>query len=132
MALIVVDAGVVIAALDAADANHVAAVSSLRAHATDDVRIPASALAEALVSPCRRGVAAEVRQTIASLGLSIVPLEEEIAARAAAVRARRRTVRLPDALVAATGEVLEADVVLTTDRRLARLPRFRLVGGSPT
>jgi len=128
MALVVLDAGVVIAALDTADANHAAAVAFLQKHATDDIRVPASAFAEALVSPARRGVVNEVRETIASLGLAIEPLDEEIAVVAAGVRARRRTVRLPDALVAATGEALDADVVLTTDRRLARLPRFRFVG----
>jgi predicted nucleic acid-binding protein len=128
VALVVLDAGVVIAALDTADANHAAAIASLRQHANDDIRIPASALAEALVSPCSRGIENKVRETIEGLGFAVVPLGEEIAVRAAAVRARRRTVRLPDALVAATGDVLEADVVLTTDRRLARLPRFRLVG----
>ena len=93
-----------------------------------EARLQASAFAEALVSPARRGVVNEVRETIASLGLAIEPLDEEIAVVAAGVRARRRTVRLPDALVAATGEALDADVVLTTDRRLARLPRFRFVG----
>lgn len=127
MALVVLDAGVVIAALDTADANHAAAVAALRRHASDDVRIPASALAEALVAPSRRGVIREVRETIESLGLAVAPLDEETAVVAAALRARRRTVRLPDALVAATGESLEADLVLTTDRRLARLPRFQLV-----
>jgi predicted nucleic acid-binding protein len=127
VALVVLDAGVVIAALDTADANHVAAVAALRQHANDDLRLPASALAEALVSPCRRGVENEVRETIRSLGLAVVPLDQDIAVLAAALRARRRTVRLPDALIAATGAALEADVILTTDRRLARLPRFRLV-----
>ena len=43
----------------------------------------------------------------------------EVPVLAAAVRARRRTVRLPDALVAATGAALEADAILTTDRRLS-------------
>jgi predicted nucleic acid-binding protein len=128
VALIVLDAGVVIAALETADANHSAAVRVLGLHANDDVRVPASALAEALVSPCRRGVEREVRATIEDLGFAVVPLDEDIAVLAAALRARRRTVRLPDALVAATGAALEADVILTTDRRLARLPRFRLVG----
>jgi predicted nucleic acid-binding protein len=128
VALVVLDAGVVIAALDTADANHAAAVAALRQYANDDVRIPASALAEALVAPSRRGVVNEVRETIESLGLGVVPLDEDIAVLAAAVRARRRTVRLPDALVAATGAALEADAILTTDRRLARLPHFRLVG----
>ena len=128
MALVVLDAGVVIAALDTADASHAAAVAALREHASDDVRIPASVLAETLVAPSRRGVVAEVLQAIHDLGLAVVPLDEEIAVLAAGVRARRRTVRLPDALVVATGTAIDADVILTTDRRLARLPRFRLVG----
>jgi predicted nucleic acid-binding protein len=127
VAVVVLDAGVVIAVLDTADANHAAAVAALGKHANDDVRIPASALAEVLVSPSRRGVANEVLEAIESLGLGVVPLDRDIAVLAAGLRARRKTVRLPDALVAATGVALEADVVLTTDRRLARLPRFRLV-----
>ena len=128
MALVVLDAGVVIAVLETTDANHAVAVATLGRHANDDLRVPASALAEALVSPCRRGVENEVRQTIENLGLAIVPLDEDIAVLTAALRARHRTVKLPDALVAATGAALEADLVLTTDQRLARLPRFQLVG----
>ena len=42
----------------------------------------------------------------------------DIAVLAAVVRARRRTVRIPDALVAATGDALDADVILMTDRPL--------------
>ncbi len=63
----------------------------------------------------------------AGVGFAVVPLDEEIAVVAAALRALRPSVRLPDALVVATGESLEADIILTTDRRLARLPRFQLV-----
>ena len=128
MALIVLDAGVVIAMLDPQDAGHASAVAALESHAADDLRLPASALAEALVSPMRRGVGEDVRRTILELGITVTPLDEEIAAVAAALRARRRTVRLPDALLVATGEALTADAVLTTDRRLGRLPRCRLVG----
>lgn len=128
MALVVLDAGVVIAVLNAADALHGAALAKLREYAHDDLRLPASALAEALVSPARRGIVEEVREAIAATGTTVTPLDEETAILAAALRARHRTVKLPDALVAATGDMLDADVILTTDRRLARLPRFSRIG----
>ena len=49
-----------------------------------------------------------------------------IAHRAAALRARHRALTLPDALVLATGDVLDATAVLTTDgawRRFSRRAR---------
>jgi predicted nucleic acid-binding protein len=127
VALVVLDAGIVVAALDAGDAHHRVVVDVLGRHAEDELLLPASALAEALVAPTRRGVAGDVRAILRGLGLVVVPLDEEIAASAAALRAAQPSIRLPDALVAATGDVLGADVVLTTDRRVARLPRCQLV-----
>ena len=50
MALIVLDASVIIAHLDPADALHARAVTALTAVSDDDLVLPASALAETLVS----------------------------------------------------------------------------------
>ena len=128
MALIVLDAGVVIAHLDPADAQHERATAVLLQHADDDLRLPASAYAETLVDPARSGRLDEVRAAIDSLGLRIEPIDKAIADRAASLSARRRALRLPDALVLACGEVLEADTIVTADRRWRRFERVRVIG----
>ncbi len=128
MALIVLDASVVIAHLDPDDALHAPATNALLAHADDDLRLPASAYAEALVDPARKGRVEEARGALASLQLQIVPIDGPLAERAATWRARERRLRLPDALVLACGELLEADAILTADRRWRRFARVSLVG----
>lgn len=127
MALIVLDASVVIAHLDPADALHEAATSVLLEYATDDLRLPASAYAESLVDPARKGRLDDARDAIAALQLQIVPVDRLLAERAASLRARERGLRLPDALVLACGERLTADAIVTADRRWRRFERVRLI-----
>ncbi len=120
MGLTVLDAGVVIALLDAADAHHAAAVASIRiARDRGDVLVlPASAYAECLVSPHRRGpdAVAVVDRFLDALPARVEPADRSIAAAASALRATHGTaLRLPDALVIATALVLGADRILTTD-----------------
>ena len=128
MALIVLDASVVIAHLDPDDALHDAATSTLLEHAEDDLRLPASAYAESLVDPARRGRLDETRAALAALELQVVPIDRPLAERAASIRARERGLRLPDALVLACGDLLAADAILTADRRWRRFERVRLIG----
>jgi predicted nucleic acid-binding protein len=80
--------------------------------------LPASAYAEVLVGLTRGGPAAvaRVEQFVADLGIGIEPLTAPIARRAAALRARHTALRLPDALVLATADALDAPV-LTADGR---------------
>jgi predicted nucleic acid-binding protein len=127
VALIVLDASVVIAHLDPADALHEAATSVLLEYATDDLRLPASAYAESLVDPARKGRLDDARDAIAALQLQIVPVDRLLAERAASLRARERGLRLPDALVLACGEHLTADAIVTADRRWRRFERVRLI-----
>ena len=115
------DAGVIIAFLDADDSHHDAATSAL-ARALDQadrLSIAASALAECLVGPARRSTKAVdlVRTAIGRLPATVVPLDDEIATRAAVLRARHRTLKLPDALVIATADTAGADRLVTTDRK---------------
>ena len=128
MALIVLDASVVIAHLDPEDRFHSSATSVLLEHAADDLRLPASAYAESLVDPARKGRLDEARDALATLRLHIVPIDGSVAERAASLRARERGLRLPDALVLACGKLLGADVILTADRRWRRFERVRLIG----
>ena len=121
MALIHLDAGVLIGFLDADDAHHVASRRVLDAAAEhrDHIAMAASAMVECLVGPARRGdeAVATVRAFIDQLPIEVVPLDEDVAVAAAMLRARHRTLRLPDALVIATARVRGADRLVTTDRR---------------
>lgn len=123
MALIVLDASIVIALLDPKDALHAAALRVSIAHAAEDLRVPASALAETLVVPSRAGRMDEVRAKIQLLDLGVIPIGEDIAVEAARLRGRHRSLRLPDALVIASGDVLNADSILTGDRTWASVSR---------
>jgi predicted nucleic acid-binding protein len=121
VALIVIDASVLIALLDPADALHPAATAALIRHAGDDLKVPASAYSESLVGPARRGRLPAAKSSIASLLVDVVPITDEIAEDAAQLRARHPRLRLPDALVIATGSALSADRVLTGDAAWRRL-----------
>jgi predicted nucleic acid-binding protein len=115
VALIVVDASVLIALLDPGDVHHTAAAAALTRHAGDDLKLPASAYSESLVGPARRGDLRSAKHAIASLLMDVVPITDRITERAAELRARHSKLRLPDALVVATGSTLNADMVLTCD-----------------
>lgn len=127
MGLTVVDAGVIIGVLDADDAHHQAAVRVLTQVIGDGDRIavPASAYAEALVGPARRGTSPRraVDDFLADLAADVEPITRQTAARAAELRAAHgRRLKLPDALIVATALHLKADRILTTDRRWPKLP----------
>ena len=121
MGVVVLDAGVVIAGLDAADAHHAGA-------ARDDDRLgqgrlvpPAClCLRRSVGATCRQGRASTISQVDTALdvaGIAIADADRAIARHAAILRARHRTLRLPDALVIATAIELHADHLLTTDQR---------------
>jgi predicted nucleic acid-binding protein len=118
--LTVLDAGVIIAILDASDVHHEAAAHALTvARQRGDILVlPASAFAECLVSPYRRGpeAVAVVDSFVDALPARVEPASRAIASAAAELRARHAgRLRLPDALVVATAVVLGADRVITTD-----------------
>jgi predicted nucleic acid-binding protein len=115
VALIVLDASVLVALLDPADARHAATAAVLRRHADDDLRIPASAYAESLAGPARHGRLADAKRAIRSLVVEVVPLTDYVAEEAVELWARHPGLRLPEALVVATAGVLDADVILTGD-----------------
>ena len=121
MGLIHLDAGVIIGLLDGEDAHHEAARRALD-HALrsgDRLAMAASALAECLFGPSRRGEpeVQVVRDLVARLPVSIEALDADSAGTAARLRARHTSLRLPDALVLATAIDAPADALVTTDRR---------------
>ena len=127
MGLIVLDAGPLIAVLDAQDAHHAAAVAALREveASGDRLIVPAAAYAECLVHPAKRGPSAmsAVDDYLNALPATIEPITGLIAREAARLRAKHgRRLRLPDALVVATALEVGADRILTTDAGWPRLP----------
>jgi predicted nucleic acid-binding protein len=123
--LTVLDASVLIALFDAGDACHPAAMSAVltRSRAQDSIMIPATALSEALVSPYRKSPATgrRMEQLVDALG-TVVDETREIARRAAQIRARR-SIKLPDALIVATGQDCNASEILTFDERWKNVDR---------
>jgi len=120
MGLTILDAGVIIGFLDANDVHHTAAHATLRdaRNRNDRLVLPASAFAEILVGPSRKGptAVASVRELVERVPIGVAPLDAEIAVAAAALRTRHRSLKLPDALVIATAGHLDADHLVTTDR----------------
>lgn len=129
MALIHLDAGVVIGLLDADDAHHLGARAVLddALARSDRLAMAASAVSECLVAPARRGDRAVrvVHDLLERLPITVVATDSAIATAAARVRARHQVLRLPDALVIATAVEDDADSLVTTDRRWR--PRARCV-----
>ena len=92
--------------------------------------LPASVYAEVLVGPMQHGspALASFEQFIRDFAMQIAPLSPDIARHAASLRAQTPSLRLPDAFVMATGDILEADNVLTGDRSWTNLsPRVQLI-----
>lgn len=130
MGLTVLDAGVIIGFLDANDAHHAKARVALgeARDRNDRLVIPASAFAQILVGPSRKGTDAvvAVRDLVDRVPIAIEPLHAEIAAAAAVLRARHRSLKLPDALVIATAGHLDADHLITTDREWPSQSKLKL------
>lgn len=118
MTTIVLDAGVVISALDSSDIHHQACVAALTGLARDQLVVPASVLADVLVRPYARGAFAvrRVEHFLADLGARIQPLDALGAHAAARLQASHPGLRLPDAFAVGTASVLKG-AVLTTHTR---------------
>lgn len=123
MALIVFDASVVIALLDPADLLHLGAQREFDRVAGEDLTIPASALAETLVAPARSGKLEQARMRVQAFELRTVHIDDDVAVEAARLRGSHRHLRLPDALVLAAAEVLDANELLTGDSNWKRISK---------
>lgn len=121
MAVIVADASVIIATLDADDALHRAARAALSDAwtAREPVVVPAVAYAESMVRPLAVGGEPLRRAEAFFAALAIQPLTATAARAAALLRARHRSLRLPDALILGSALDLAADSVMTADERWA-------------
>lgn len=129
MGVTVIDASVLIGLLDPRDALHSRAAAGFRVHARDDVVVPVSAYSETIVDPARLDPSRvdAVDLFLDSFPIRVLPVDREIGRRAAQLRAGHR-LGLPDALVLASGDVLEAEVVLTADAKWLKVsPRVVVV-----
>lgn len=128
MGLIVVDASVVIAFRDTDDPHHSAADKSLTSlRPKHQLVLPASAFAETIVRPLAAGMSDEAATSGLLDLFRIEPLTHPIALAAAKLRATTR-LRLPDALVVATGITLDAEQVLTCDKTWRKVdPRVKVL-----
>jgi predicted nucleic acid-binding protein len=129
MGVALLDTSIVIGALNRDDALHGAASRAVRA-ARDRHGLAISALtsAEVLVGPLQAGGRAmEVVERFAAQ-VRILDLTPEIARLAAELRAARG-LKLPDAVIVATGLRLGADVILTADARWKGVEKVAVVGG---
>ena len=127
MGSVVLDANVAIAFLDPTDASHGLAVDHLGSAIArgDELLIPASAYAETLVRPMRDGRDDEYERFVDCAGVTVMPLDRDLARSAARLRAKRRSLALGDALVLATALERGAEL-LTFDQRLQRAAREEL------
>ncbi|MHB8492529.1 MAG: PIN domain-containing protein [Solirubrobacteraceae bacterium] len=122
MAVVLLDSVAVVAYLDATNAFHRAADEAISA-AAGEHRLIASAINYAeVLTGAKLGHRDEeiVRGFFADLVAEIVPVDREVAERAAELRGARRSVRLPDALVLATAD-LYADVLIGADAQWAKV-----------
>jgi len=119
---LILDASVLIGLLDTADAHHHRAIEDVDAadRTGDTLATPASAYSEALVSFARADRTHDARDAIAAMGITVVALSQEMAERAAEIRAQHDRLRLPDAIVLATARELRADL-LSYDASLTRI-----------
>jgi len=122
--LSVLDTSVLVAFLDPDDPHHQGSVRAMGESRTRHrLVVPAVAYAESLVRAYRQGErAAQKVLGFFDAATIIEPIDERIARAAARLRAKHR-IRLPDALILATGIELRADEVLTADRRWRSIDR---------
>jgi len=132
VAVVALDADVLIAFLDASDPQHATAVDTLRPRLStgEQLLIAASVYAEILVRPIQRGTDHIVDSFIDAIGAKIVPIDRHIARRAAQLRGAHRALRLPDAISLATA-LTAGTQLITLDRSLAKTADLELPTGAP-
>jgi predicted nucleic acid-binding protein len=128
MGVALLDTSIVIAALNRDDGLHEAAGQAVRAERDrHTLAISALTYAELLVGPIRAdGWALELVERFAAQ-VRIVDLSPDVARLAAELRAARG-LKLPDAVIVATG-LLHADVIVTADSRWKGIEKVTVVDG---
>jgi len=113
--VIVLDASVLIAHLDAADSHHERADRLLAASGSEALSASVVTLAEVLVGPARKGVVDRALAALEQLAVAAVPIARETPVRLALVRAETG-LKLPDCCVLLAAEESGAAVATFDDR----------------
>lgn len=114
--MIVVDANVAIAVLNADDQFHRPALE--RCVRSSDVAILNLTRAEALIHPTQAGVADQAAAALNALGLTVFPVSDDVADQARVLSARygNRNFPIVDAIVVAFG-IVDGRTVVTADAK---------------
>lgn len=121
--MIVLDAIVLIAHLDADDAHHERATALLLGLSTEPLGASPISVAEVLVGPAREGRLQLATHAVGQLGVSIMAFDNDAPARLAVLRAATR-LKLPDCCVLLSAQ--QADGALATfDEPLAHAARHQ-------
>jgi len=96
--MIVLDANVLIALFDPADAHHARAEQLLIDHADESMAMSALTLTEFLIRPTAAGLASRAQAFIGNMGMIVSPVLVDDASHLAQVRAETG-LKLPDAVV---------------------------------
>jgi len=116
--VIVLDASVLIAHLDAHDAHHDRAQAALAASGSEELGASSITLAECLVGPARAGRLDRALTALRELGVGELPLAADSATALAQLRAQT-SLRLPDCCIVECARRTRASL-LTFDDRLAK------------
>jgi predicted nucleic acid-binding protein len=117
--VIVVDASVLIAHLDAHDAWHARALEALERSAREPLGCSPITLAEVLAGPARHGRLSAARAAVAELEIDDIPPGADAGVRLATMRADLG-LKLPDCCVLLAAQDAAAAAVMTFDDALAR------------
>lgn len=122
MGVALLDSSAVVAFLSADDALHGAADAVVRRVVREHgLAVSTVTIAEVLTgAKLGRHDETIVRRFLSEVVGTRIPVDEQVAERAAELRAERRSLRMPDALILATGD-LYADVVVTGDVRWSKV-----------
>ncbi len=121
--MIVLDASVLIAFLDGADAHHRAAEDVLAAAVDDELGVNPLTLAEVLVLPAGTGRLDTVLTVLADIDVQILAFPADTAVRLARIRASTG-LKMPDCCVLLSAEDAAAGIA-TFDARLAEAAQLR-------
>ncbi|MDO8187854.1 PIN domain-containing protein [Conexibacter sp. JD483] len=118
MGVALLDSSVLVAFLNGDDTLHAAADAAVRDVAREHAFAVSTVTIAETLTGAKLGHHDEtiLRRFLAAIVGARLPVDVQVAERAAELRAANRALRTPDALVLATGE-LHADVVVTGDKR---------------
>ncbi|MCL2654076.1 MAG: PIN domain-containing protein [Propionibacteriaceae bacterium] len=115
--MIILDANILIALFDPADAHHARAEQLLNDHADEPMALSALTLTEFLIRPTAAGLASRAQAFIGNMGIIVSPVLGDDASRLAQVRVETG-LKLPDAVMLWLAISSSADL-LTLDDHLA-------------